>query len=145
MNVIRRFLAATFVLFATSVAFAQRVPLSDSLSPQQIYSVDLSWQTTEMNRVVTAMLQGNSSLLPPLQGQLNGVEIRLDVRQYVGRRARVYMRLPASIVGVQQPGSLNVRWQTRGVLYDGELKPGQEALIFDGQIETAQLTDIFNF
>ena len=77
MKTVNILILAIFLLLAGANASAQRVRLSDALSPQQNYSLDLAWQSHELTPMVTAILNGNESALPPLMGIVPGVEIRL--------------------------------------------------------------------
>jgi len=126
-------------------ANAQRFTLSDSLSPRQNYALDLSWDPVSVRRAMAAMLQGSNESLPPLQGRLSGVEIRLDTRQFDGRRVKIFLRLPVATTTAQGPNGLTLKWQTRGELNDGEIQIGQEALLYEGTLNGSQIGDVFNF
>jgi hypothetical protein len=70
--------------------------------------------------------------MPPLKGSLPGVELRFDTRAYIGQMARIYLRLPTSIPGLNNSSNIELSWQASGQLETGSVRPGQEALLFEG-------------
>jgi len=135
----------TSLLLACAGASAQRVRLSDALSPQQNYSLDLTRQSQELMLMVTAMLNGSESSLPPLQGIIPGVEIRLNTSKYVGQRVRIYLVLPATIAADPSAGSLQLSWEVSGDFLSGSAHAGQEALLFEGELVNPVTSGTFNF
>lgn len=125
-------------------ASAQRIRLSDSLSPQQNYSMDLSWQPQELNQYIAALLQGGEGPFPPMRGFLSGVEIRLYTADYVGQNVRIYLVLP-SIVADPSAGTLQLSWESSGVFLPGSVRAGQETLLFEGMLENEVTVGTFNF
>ena len=132
------------VLATSPAAFAQRVVLDDSLSPRQAYTLDLAWQSQDITAALQAMLGDDDAALPPLRGYLPDVEIRLDTRAHTGQRARVFLSLPAAIVG-EAGGTLELSWKGRGDFLSGSVRPGQQALVFEGEIERPVLQGVFDF
>jgi len=133
------------LLLACMDASAQRVRLSDALSPQQNYSLDLARQSHELTQMVTAMLNGSESSLPPLMGIIPGVEIRLNTSDYVGQRVRIFLALPATITADPSAGSLQLSWEVSGDFLPGSLHAGQEALLFEGELKNPVTSGTFNF
>ena len=126
-------------------AAAQRELLDDSLSPQRLYSLDLEWQPQEIMRTIQSMLTNENVPLPDLNGYLTGVEVRLDTRRYVGRQARIWLRLPTAMPGTDGVGDIELSWTAEGQLQDGSVYPGQEALLFEGTIEGPVTGGVLNF
>ena len=137
--------ASLLALSLTAPAIAQRVRLDDSPSPQQMYSLDLHWRPHEIGRAIQAMFSDQPAALPPLSGYLPGVDIRLNTRDFVGQRVRIYLTLPVAIAGVQNARDIEISWHTRGQFLAGSLRPGHEALVFEGVIEQPVTVGVFDF
>ena len=136
---------SVFLLLACEAASAQRVRLSDALSPQQNYTLDLARQSHEMTQMVAALLNGDAGYLPPLQGIVPGVEIRLDTSEYVDQRVRIYLVLPATITADPSQGSLQLSWEVSGDFLSGSVFAGHEALLFEGLLRKPVTSGAFNF
>ena len=137
---------ALAALLAALPATAQRYRLDDSLSPVQNYGVALEWNSAELRRALAALASGGRDALPALTGQVSGVKVRLNTREFVGRRARIYLVLPLAASGVTSPADLELRWQTvGGDMLDGTTRPGQSALVYEGVIAEPVLQSVFNF
>ncbi len=145
MNMLRRLLFAVLIMSVATPVLAQRYQLDDSLSPRQIYSLTLEWQPVEMGRAIQAMFADEPSRLPPLSGTLRSVDVRLNAGEFVGQRVRIFLSLPPAIAGLQGPGSMQLTWRTQGQLHAGSVRPGQEAMIFEGVVERPIISDIFDF
>jgi hypothetical protein len=139
------FLLALFLLMSFTAASAQRIRLTDTLSPQQNYSVDLGLQQHEITQMVASILNGEESPLPPLRGVIPGVEIRLDTRDYVDQRVRIYLVLPATITAEPGSGTLQLSWEASGDFLPGSVRPGQETLLFEGELKKPVTSGTFNF
>ena len=126
------------------VSMAERVRLSDALSPQQNYALDLDWQPQDINQMIMSLLSGSAGAAPPLVGYLPAVEVRLDTRQFVGQRVRVYLRMPSAITDPSQT-ALRLNWEASGDLLSGSVYAGQEALLFEGRLENQVLDGVLNF
>ena len=135
MRCLHRMLLGFLVALFVGDALAQRARLDDFLSPEQNYAVDLQWNAAEIKRALNAMLGGNTSAMPPLVGQVNGVEVRLDTRAYVGKRTRIFLTLPVLISGLDSPSDLELSWQVSGAFLSGAVRPGQSTLIFEGVVD----------
>jgi hypothetical protein len=138
-------LLAMSLLLTCTDTLAQRVRLSDALSPRQNYSLDLAWQPYELTQMVTALLNGETGMLPPLMGIIPGVEIRLNTSDYVGQRVRIYLVLPATITADPSAGSLQLNWEVSGDFLPGSVHAGQQALIFEGELDSPVTSGTFNF
>jgi hypothetical protein len=132
------------LLLVVADASAQRIRLTDSLSPQQIYSLDVGWQPYELSQAVSAMLNDQTAALPPLTGFLPGVEIRLNTQNYVGQRVRIYLALPP-ITADPSSGTLQLSWEVSGDFLPGSVHTGQEALLFEGELVNQVTSGTFNF
>jgi hypothetical protein len=133
------------MLLAGTDTFAQRVRLSDALSPQQNYSLNLARNSHELTQMVTALLNGDRTFLPPLQGVISGVEIRLDTSDYVDQRVRIYLVLPATLTSDPSQGDLQLSWEASGDFLPGSVHAGQEALLFEGELKDPVTSGTFNF
>ncbi len=80
-----------------------------------------------------------------MNGVLQGVDIRLDTREFIGHTVRIYLVLPVAIAGLNGLGSMELSWRTRGRLNAGMVRPGQDAVIFEGPIEHQVTEEIFDF
>ncbi len=138
-----------FVLLLQTLAlpaFAQqRIALDDLLSPQQIYSLDLKWSPQDIRQAIGAMLNGRTSALPPLTGRLPNVDIRLNTRDFIGQAGRIFLSLPITETGTHSPNNIQLSWRTRGTFLSGSVRPGQSALVFDGIIDQAITSEVFDF
>jgi hypothetical protein len=132
-------LVATLLL-AAGPAAAQRVRLDDSLSPANSLHVDLRWETAALAAALKSPLAVAQNL-PAATGRLPGVEVRLDTREYVGRQARIFLR----IEGVAESTDLEMRFEANGRFLPGAVRPGQSALVFEGAIEQALTSAVFSF
>jgi hypothetical protein len=138
------FLVVSMLLACTDI-FAQRVRLSDALSPQQNYSLNLARNSHELTQMVTGLLNGDRTFLPPLQGVIPGVEIRLDTSDYVDRRVRIYLVLPATQTSGPSQGDIQLSWEASGDFLPGSVHAGQEALLFEGELKDPVISGTFNF
>lgn len=132
-------------LSSSPTAFAQRVVVDDSLSPRQNFALDLQWSPSDVQQALGALFTDQNSLLPPVSGYLSGVEVRLDTRDFVGQRVRLFLLIPAGIAGDSSGGTLQVAWQARGVFESGSARPGQAVLIFEGLLEDPITSGTFDF
>ncbi|MGI9341752.1 MAG: hypothetical protein ACR2QV_02815 [Gammaproteobacteria bacterium] len=137
--------ALLLTLMLTPPAMAQRFALDDSLSPRQVYDLDLGWGPQEIMRSVNALLTDQDPSLPPITGYLPGVDIRLDTRAYVGKTVRIYLRLPTTMPGADSVGDIELSWRANDLLLDGSVSPGQEALLFEGTVDGPVTGGVLNF
>jgi hypothetical protein len=138
-------LCLVFLLLLSVEVAAQRVRLTDTLSPQQVHSVDLAWQPYELAHAVNGILNDEGAALPPLKGFLPAVEIRLNVVDYVDQRVRIYLVLPGTIVADPSAGTLELSWEVTGDFLPGSVRLGQEALLFDGVLTEPVASGTFDF
>ncbi len=136
---------ALVCLFACLDAEAQRSELSDNLSPRQNYVLELAFSPEMVNQALAAMFESDDATLPPLRGRLTDVEVRLDVSEYVGSRARIFMSIPRNIAGDSSGTTLDTDFRGRGDFESGSIRPGQEALIYDGVIDGGVISGAFDF
>lgn len=67
------------------------------------------------------------------------VNVRLATATWLGRSARIYMVLPS-----ETSGSVKVAWRGQGLLQDGQLVPGQRALVYSGIIREKRMEDVID-
>lgn len=135
----------TLCSLAAGNAAAQRLRLDDSLSPVDTFAVALSWQPGAVRQAVAALMADAPNAGPPLSGRIDNVEVRLDTREFVGRNARIYLTLPATIAGLASPGDLELEWDATSPFIAGAVRPGQSTLVFDGEIESVVTSAVFAF
>lgn len=138
-------ISGLLAVLAYQEAQAQRIVLDDSLSPRQKFSLELRWSPQDVQQALGALFSDQNSQLPPLSGYLTGVEVRLDTRQFVGQRVRIYLVIPASVAGDTSGGSLEVAWQARGLFESGSAASGQATLVFEGILEEPITSGTFDF
>ncbi len=127
------FLAA----FAASV-FA--VKLDDSMSPRQRADVQLQWTND-----IPSNRRLSLSELSALHTRIPGFEIRLNTSAYVGKSAQIFLTIPVQVQGLKSPAGMRIEWQTRGLLAPGATQPGSRALIFQGVVPAAMMSEVFDF
>lgn len=64
------------------------------------------------------------------------VNVRIDMRQWVGRQVRIYMVLPAD-----DSPPLELNWTSQGRLLPGRLVSGERVLVYAGPIDAPTLHD----
>jgi hypothetical protein len=113
--------------------------LDDSLSPQQQINIELDWKHQNAGDELDEK-EFNSVI-----AHAHNVDTRLDTTDYVDTMARIFLELPIQVRGLNNPQRLAVSWTTNGLFQDGEVTPGNRRLIFEGNITTPVMRDIFNF
>lgn len=114
------------LLFAPQ-AGAQAYPVDDSASVVLGSEVRMRWDDAAPSNGRAGWLTGYVTVL-----------VRLDVRAWRGRNARVYQVL------APQPGAPVVaEWTSHGVLLPGRLRAGERALVYAGPITSDELSDTF--
>ena len=73
-----------------------------------------------------------------LDGQVRGVEYRLDLSPWVGRQVRLLLVLPMP-AGIHAPQALRVRWRGDGVLRDGEAQAGERVVVYTATVRDSLL------
>jgi hypothetical protein len=136
---------AVLLALAATPAPAQRARLDDSLSLVESHPVELGWSQGQINTALQALAAGADGGLPPMSGRIPGVQVRLKTRDFVGRAARIFLTLPVSMSGVENPADLELRWEASGAFLPGSLRPGQSTLVFEGVIEQDVTSVIFDF
>lgn len=113
--------------------------LDDSLSPQQQINIELDWKHHSAGDELDA--RGFNAVV----AHARNVDTRLDTADFVDTKARIFLELPIQVRGLNNPQRLTVSWTTNGLFQDGEVTPGNRRLIFEGNITTPVMRDIFNF
>jgi hypothetical protein len=121
-----------------SAAGAER--LSDSLSPVQRAQVNGAWEGVGFD-------PGD-----PRDGTViartGPMQVRLAIpSRYTEppQRVRIFLVVPLTIAGLQSAESFEVSWASGGQFLSGRARPGQRALLFEGLIEQAVLSDTMDF
>jgi hypothetical protein len=126
------------VAILLSLPAAGAIKLDDSLSPQQRVLLTPKPEFEDTDNLSDEQLNA-------WVARINGLEIRLDTRAYVGQQADIYLSLPVFISGIRGPTGLRLEWQTRGQFAAGSTIPGQRVLLFQGIISEPVMTELFNF
>jgi hypothetical protein len=116
------------MIFALNGALAQTAgwrtfPIDDSLT--QAPAVQLRWRDALPSTDSASLLAAVAE-----------VRIVLNVGQWLGKSARIYMLMPP-----QPLSSMAAQWVTSGTLLPGRLSGGQRQLVFQGPISSSQLRD----
>ncbi len=114
---------------------AETVVLDDSASPRQQISTEFRWLVERLDT------NAPEDELFRLRGVVSGLEYRLDTSGFIGRRARIYLLFPEDTPGIERGGDARLSWRSRGVFTDGAVTQGERALVFDGVVESAQMSD----
>ena len=132
---------AALCLHLTSAAFAQ-TRLDDSASPVQRFDVTSEWVVSEdSDDDARGSSDANAMIV-----RVTGVEYRLNTAAQRGRNARIYLVLPASLVGLRSPNAIRAEWRTRANVFSaGSVSGGGRTLIFTGRINDAQITQTFDY
>ena len=119
-------------------ALAER--LDDSLSPQQQLNLVLDWKTSP-----AASDNPDPGVFNRLVARASNVDTRLDTSKYLNKEVSIYLSLPILVRGLGNPHSLIFSWTTNGLFLDGQLRPGNRQLIFEGRVTQPVMIDNFHF
>jgi hypothetical protein len=120
-------LISLILSWAASLAQATTVRLDDSQSQVLQPQLGLQWRSI-------SPAQGDHQVVGGTR-----VQIRLNTLAIMGQTGRIFMALPA------QPGSsVQVNWQTQGLLLNGQLISGSRTLVWQGKITAAVLEDVLS-
>lgn len=67
------------------------------------------------------------------------VNVKLATAAWLGKRAKIYMLMPAETAGAVQ-----LTWRGTGQLLDGQLKSGARTLVFSGVIRNSRIEDVLS-
>jgi len=133
-------LIAACTLGAAQASLAQEANrLAATYSTGRLLYAQGEWETPLRRGVVP-----NSMVI----AHIAPLELRLAIPAgYLSppRTVRVYIALPITAIGLAGPGSLELAWQTGGRFIAGRVVPGQRALLYEGLVETPELTDQMRF
>lgn len=132
--------ATAMLLLALATSGALAVKLDDSLSPRQRIDTQLQWTND-----IPANRRLSLAELSALHTRIPGFEIRLNTSPYVGRMVQIYLGVPVQVQGLKSPAGMRIEWQTRGLFAPGATQPGSRALIFQGVVPAAMMTEVFDF
>ncbi|APV48428.1 hypothetical protein BWI17_01235 [Betaproteobacteria bacterium GR16-43] len=128
--------AAFVAMLFAALACEAGVRLDDSASPRSRVDVQSRWLHSEEGLTPERM--------NAMVADITNLEFRLDTSRYVGKRARIYLVVPAFIQGLRSPDGLRVEWRPRGTFLAGSALPGQRTLVYDGPIQRASLHEAFD-
>lgn len=120
-------LLALALLAAAPVASAQAQRVDDSQSQVLGSTLALRWDQAAPRDGRAGTLSGTITVL-----------VRLDVRAWRGRNARIYQVIPPS-AGVD----VQAQWTSQGVLLPGQMRSGERALVYAGPVNSDFLQDTF--
>ena len=111
-------------------ALARTTAIDDSGTTVLEPSVSLRWKQATPGHGADGML---------LVGHMTA-RVRLNLRPWLHRRARIYLALPT-----QPPGPLTARFTTTGRLYPGAVASGSRVLVYQGSVTAPELADDVTF
>ncbi|PRH83703.1 hypothetical protein C6N40_00735 [Arenimonas caeni] len=120
-------LLSVALLTAAKGAGAQAIRVDDSQSQVLGSTLRLKWDQAAPRDGRAGTLSGSITVL-----------VRLDVRAWRGRNARIYQTLPA-----QAGADVLAHWTSQGVLLPGQMRSGERALVYAGPITSDFLQDTF--
>jgi hypothetical protein len=129
-------LLATLLMAAPALA----VRLDDSLSPRSRVDVQALWTNDITPHRVLSRTEMHA-----LTARIPGHEVRLNTGAYVGRTVQIFLVLPIQIQGLKSPAGMRLEWQTRGVFSAGATRPGSRTLIYQGPVNAAVMSEVFDF
>lgn len=132
---------ALFIFLLAGSVFVARAGeiLDDSQSPKKQYSVQFKWAHQG------DVFELSKDDFYQLKACIPNVEVRLNTADYLGKQAKIYLELPQTIDGVSSTEGFSLTWETDRVFASGGTTPGNRALIFDGEIKSLIMTDLFTF
>lgn len=134
-----KFILAASVLLGISISSHAAEVLDDSQSPKKQFNVRFEWEKKEN---LSSLSKDDYFLL---KAHIPDVEVRLNTLKYIGKKARIYLALPSQIDGFSGSRGFSLTWKTTGIFASGATSPGNRALIFEGLIDAAILTEFFTF
>lgn len=113
---------------------AQAERLDDSASPRSRVEAPLILANTG------GLLQDNPDATQAIM-KFGRVDYRLATAPYVGKQARIYYVLPASIHGLLAPDGVRLEWRGNGVFADGTAHPGDRVPVWSGRIDDVWMNE----
>lgn len=120
-------LALAALAFAPGARAQAAYPVDDSASVVMGSDVRMRWDEATPRNGRAGWLTGHVTVL-----------VRLDVRPWRGRQARIYQ-----VLAPQAGAPVVADWTSQGVLLPGRLRPGERALVYAGPIASDELSDTF--
>jgi hypothetical protein len=122
----------------TATAAEATVRLDDSLSPQQRVRASTRWAYDSSGPL-------DNEKINLLISEVRGMEFRLKTAAYVGRQAKIYLKLPLVVRGLRSPAAMKVEWSGRGRFASGSVIPGDRTLVFQGTIRDPVFSEFLDF
>lgn len=124
--------ACLMLLGGVVPAFGER--LDDSASPRA--RVQASEVLSERGRPLSDDADARFAVI-----RFGRVEYKLVTARHIGRRARIYLVVPANIPGLRSPSALRVEWRGNGLFSDGSAVAGERRLVWNGTVRSAWMTE----
>lgn len=128
---------AFFLSLVFNVAVARTERLDDSASPRAV--VTSPPMLSEFGQPLSAAVRGPQ----PQYGivKFGRIDYKLATARYIGKPARVFFVVPASIPGLRTPMGLRVDWVGNGVFASGSARPGERTLVWTGTVREAFINE----
>lgn len=115
-------------------AYAQSERLDDSASPRS--RVDAPLLLSNTGGLLKDSPDATQAIL-----KFGRVDYRLATAAYVGKRARIYYVVPASIPGLMNPSGMRLEWRANGLFADGFTRAGNRALVWSGKVDDVWISE----
>ena len=118
-----QFVVAGLLLSAPALAETHRLDDLGTYSVPPAPSLQWSaWQTSGKHSVMVGQFE---------------LHLRLDVSAWMGRRVRIFMRLPKD-----QESVLELRWESGRTITGGQVASGRRTLIYSAEIRSPHIEDV---
>ncbi len=117
---------AWMLVFSSSVQ-AQTERLDDSTSPRSRVEAPLVLSNT--GGLLADSPDATQAIL-----KFGRVDYRLATAAYVGKQARIYHVIPATIAGLMASSAARLEWRGNGLFSDGFAHPGDRVLVWSGKV-----------
>jgi hypothetical protein len=116
----------SLILTCSSAEARERVDDSRSVVEQPVITMD--WKSLIPSGKDRFIMQGYTR-----------VRVVLDVAKWKGTSVRIALRITNPI-----PGGVTAQWQSRGVLRNGFVQNGNEAVVFEGVVKGETIEDVID-
>lgn len=80
--------------------------------------------------------------------RLQNVELRLKIPASYSNppsMVKIFLHFPSQVVGVRDSRGVKISWLTRGRFLSGRARPGERVLLYEGSVDSSELSDIIDF
>ena len=120
-----------------SLSFALTERLDDSASPQSRVGSQTAWN--QQGQLLSPLSTETAVML-----KFGRVHYKLATAKYVGKQARIYYVVPASIAGLRSNSGLKIQWEGSGLFGPGFAKPGDKTLVWSGMVKNPWMTEVLD-